>query len=124
MGGGCTLLRLASKVDAINDAEKVGADKGYPLKLIATNAGVIGSVVSKRVLANDNPKFRYNVATDKYEDLMPTEIIDPTKVVRCCLEHASSVAKTFLMSTCVVVEIKELEPAVAGSHSFTSGYGY
>ncbi|PWA72860.1 RuBisCO subunit binding-protein beta subunit precursor [Artemisia annua] len=53
VGGGCTLLRLASKVDTINetlanDEEKVGSDivKSYPLKLIAKNAGVIGSVVS------------------------------------------------------------------------------
>ncbi|GKE21712.1 chaperonin 60 subunit beta 2, chloroplastic, partial [Tanacetum coccineum] len=134
VGGGCTLLRLASKVDAIketlaNDEEKVGADivkraLSYPLKLIAKNAGVNGSVVSERVLANDNPRFGYNAATDKYEDLMSAGIIDPTKVVRCCLEHASSVAKTFLMSDCVVVEIKEPEPAVAGNPMDNSGYGY
>ncbi|GJY45448.1 RuBisCO large subunit-binding protein subunit beta, chloroplastic [Tanacetum coccineum] len=134
VGGGCTLLRLASKVDAIketlaNDEEKVGADivkraLSYPLKLIAKNAGVNGSVVSERVLANDDPRFGYNAATDKYEDLMSAGIIDPTKVVRCCLEHASSVAKTFLMSDCVVVEIKEPEPAVAGNPMDNSGYGY
>ncbi|PWA56872.1 ruBisCO large subunit-binding protein subunit beta protein [Artemisia annua] len=93
VGGGCTLLRLASKVDAIketlaNDEEKVGADivkraLSYPLKLIAKNAGVNGSVVSERVLANDNPRFGYNAATDKYEDLMSAGIIDPTKVSYC-----------------------------------------
>ncbi|KAJ4846259.1 hypothetical protein Tsubulata_025273 [Turnera subulata] len=120
VGGGCTLLRLAAKVDAIkdtleNDEEKVGADivkraLSYPLKLIAKNAGVNGSVVSEKVLSTDNYKFGYNAATGKYEDLMAAGIIDPTKVVRCCLEHASSVAKTFLMSDCVVVEIKEPEP--------------
>ncbi|CAH1436507.1 unnamed protein product [Lactuca virosa] len=134
VGGGCTLLRLASKVDAIketldNDEEKVGADivkraLSYPLKLIAKNAGVNGSVVSEKVLANDNARYGYNAATDKYEDLMSAGIIDPTKVVRCCLEHASSVAKTFLMSDCVVVEIKEPEPVVAGNPMDNSGYGY
>lgn len=45
----------------------------------------------------------------------------PLQVVRCCLEHASSVAKTFLMSDCVVVEIKEPEPVVAGNPMDNSG---
>ncbi|KAF5961737.1 hypothetical protein HYC85_002946 [Camellia sinensis] len=126
VGGGCTLLRLASKVDSIkesldNDEEKVGADivkraLSYPLKLIAKNAGVNGSVVSEKVLSSDNPKFGYNAATGNYEDLMAAGIIDPTKVVRCCLEHAASVAKTFLMSDCVVVEIKEPEPMAAAGN--------
>ncbi|KAF5766692.1 putative chaperonin Cpn60/TCP-1 family, groEL-like apical domain superfamily [Helianthus annuus] len=134
VGGGCTLLRLASKVEAIketldNDEEKVGADivkraLSYPLKLIAQNAGVNGSVVSERVLATDDVRFGYNAATDTYEDLMSAGIIDPTKVVRCCLEHASSVAKTFLMSDCVVVEIKEPAPAPVGNPMDNSGYGY
>ncbi|KAL1540926.1 ruBisCO large subunit-binding protein subunit beta, chloroplastic-like [Salvia divinorum] len=134
VGGGCTLLRLASKVDAIKETldnveEKVGADivkraLSYPLKLIAKNAGVNGSVVSEKVLSSDNPKYGYNAATGQYEDLMAAGIIDPTKVVRCCLEHASSVAKTFLMSDCVVVEIKEPEPVVAGNPMDNSGYGY
>ncbi|KAL4589211.1 hypothetical protein LXL04_002116 [Taraxacum kok-saghyz] len=134
VGGGCTLLRLAAKVDAIketldNDEQKVGAEivkraLGYPMKLIAKNAGVNGSVVIEKVLASDNFKFGYNAATGKYEDLMAAGIIDPTKVVRCCLEHASSVAKTFLTSDAVVVEIKEAEPAVAGNPMDNSGYGY
>ncbi|GAV83931.1 Cpn60_TCP1 domain-containing protein [Cephalotus follicularis] len=133
VGGGCTLLRLASKVEAIkdslsNDEEKVGADivkraLSYPLKLIAKNAGVNGSVVSEKVLSSDNYKYGYNAATGKYEDLMAAGIIDPTKVVRCCIEHASSVAKTFLMSDCVVVEIKEPEPVPAGNPMDNSGYG-
>ena len=52
----------------------------YPLKLIAKNAGVNGSVVVEKVLANDNFKFGYNAATGAYEDLMAAGIIDPTKV--------------------------------------------
>ncbi|PPD93132.1 hypothetical protein GOBAR_DD09922 [Gossypium barbadense] len=46
------------------------------------------------------------------------------QVVRCCLEHAASVAKTFLMSDCVVVEIKEPEHVPAGNPMDNSGYGY
>ncbi|CAA3023709.1 ru large subunit-binding subunit beta, chloroplastic [Olea europaea subsp. europaea] len=134
VGGGCTLLRLAAKVDAIkdtldNDEQKVGADivkraLSYPMKLIAKNAGVNGSVVIEKVLANDNPKYGYNAATGTYEDLMAAGIIDPTKVVRCCLEHAASVARTFLTSDAVVVDIKEPEPMPAGNPMDNSGYGY
>ncbi|KAI3834965.1 hypothetical protein MKX03_025306 [Papaver bracteatum] len=133
VGGGCTLLRLASKVDAIkltldNDEQKVGAEivrraLCYPLKLIAKNAGDNGSVVMEKVLSNDNYKFGYNAATGKYEDLMAAGIIDPTKVVRCCLEHAASVARTFLTSDVVVVEIKEPEAAMVNPMD-NSGYGY
>lgn len=65
------------------------------MKLIAKNAGVNGSVVIEKVLSNDNPNYGYNAATGNYEDLMAAGIIDPTKVVRCCLEHAASVARTF-----------------------------
>ncbi|XP_024378267.1 ruBisCO large subunit-binding protein subunit beta, chloroplastic [Physcomitrium patens] len=134
VGGGCTLLRLASKVSAIvstldNDEQRVGAEivrraLCYPLKLIAKNAGVNGSVVVEKVLANSNPSFGYNAATGVYEDLMAAGIIDPTKVVRCCLEHAASVAKIFLTSDVVVTEIKEAEVAVAGNPMDASGYGY
>ncbi|CAD6340522.1 unnamed protein product [Miscanthus lutarioriparius] len=134
VGGGCTLLRLAAKVDAIkdtleNDEQKVGAEivrraLSYPLKLIAKNAGVNGSVVTEKVLSNDNFKYGYNAATGQYEDLMAAGIIDPTKVVRCCLEHAASVAKTFLTSDVVVVDIKEPEAAPLANPMDNSGYGY
>ncbi|KAA3459486.1 TCP-1/cpn60 chaperonin family protein [Gossypium australe] len=74
-----------------------------------------GVTVAKEVLSNDNPRYGFNVAIGNYEDLMSAGIIDPTKVVRCCLEHAASVAKTFLMSNCVVMKIKEPEPVPAGN---------
>ncbi|KAE8656982.1 RuBisCO large subunit-binding protein subunit beta [Hibiscus syriacus] len=131
VGGGCTLLRLAAKVDAVketleNDEQKVGADivkraLSYPMKLIAKNAGVNGSVVMEKVLSNDNPNYGYNAATGNYEDLMAAGIIDPKKVVRCCLEHAASVARTFLTSDAVVVEIKKPEPLPTGNPMDNSG---
>ncbi|KAF7123800.1 hypothetical protein RHSIM_Rhsim12G0202100 [Rhododendron simsii] len=139
VGGGCTLLRLAAKVDAIkdtleNDEQKIGADivkraLRYPMKLIAKNAGVNGSVVIEKVLSSDNQKYGYNAATGTYEDLMAAGIIDPTKasfrqVVRCCLEHAASVANSFLTSDAVVTDIKEPELIAAGNPMDNSGYGY
>ena len=61
-------------------AEIVRKALSYPLRLIANNAGVNGSVVQQRVLENLDQSIGYNAATDKYEDLMKAGIIDPTKV--------------------------------------------
>ncbi|KAL2932922.1 Chaperonin 60 subunit beta 4 chloroplastic [Bienertia sinuspersici] len=120
VGGGCILLRLSLKVDEIkeqldNEEQKVGAEifrraLSYPIRKIAENAGVSGSVVMQKVLANDNLRYGYNAASDCYQDLMEAGIMDPTKVVRCCLEHAASVAKTFLTSDAVAVDIQEQQP--------------
>ncbi|KAH7516180.1 hypothetical protein FEM48_Zijuj10G0108100 [Ziziphus jujuba var. spinosa] len=120
VGGGCSLLRLSTKVDDIkegldNEEQQIGAEifkraLSYPVKLIAKNAGVNGSVVVENILSNHNTEYGYNAARDCYEDLVKAGIMDPSKVVRCCLEHAASVAKTFLTSNAVVVDIKELEP--------------
>ncbi|XP_022149057.1 chaperonin 60 subunit beta 4, chloroplastic isoform X2 [Momordica charantia] len=120
VGGGCCLLRLSTKVDDIksvleNEEQMIGAEifrraLSYPTKLIARNAGVNGNMVIDKVLINKDIKYGYNAATDCYEDLMKAGIMDPSKVVRCCLEHAASVAKTFLTSDAVVVEIKEPKP--------------
>ncbi|KAG6759718.1 hypothetical protein POTOM_036205 [Populus tomentosa] len=130
VGGGCSLLRLSTKVDGIkelldNEEQKaygtknfttdIGAEifkraLSYPARLIAKNAGVNGNVVINQVLSNADIRYGYNAATDTYEDLITAGIIDPTKVVRCCLEHATSVAKTFLTSDAVIVDIKESDP--------------
>ncbi|PQM35516.1 chaperonin 60 subunit beta 4 chloroplastic isoform X1 [Prunus yedoensis var. nudiflora] len=120
VGGGCSLLRLSKKVDGIkelldNEEQRIGAEifkraLSYPAKLIAKNAGVNGNVVVEKILSNDNMGYGYNAAKDCYEDLMKAGIMDPSKVVRCCLEHAASVAKNFLTSDAVVVDIKETQP--------------
>ncbi|KAL4185608.1 hypothetical protein AMTRI_Chr10g6820 [Amborella trichopoda] len=119
VGGGCTMLRLSLKVDTIkksleNEEQKVGADifrkaLVYPMKRIAENAGINGNVVVEKVMLTEDVRYGYNASKGIYEDLMAAGIIDPSKVVRCCLEHAASVAKTFLMSDVVVSEIKEPE---------------
>lgn len=127
IGGGCTLLKLAACVDDIKerlcegDEQRMGADivkkaLPYALQLIAFNAGVNGSVVINKILENKEnvPNFGWNAATGSYEDIMSTGIIDPTKVIRCCLENAGSVARTFLMADVVVTMIPEEEGAAAG----------
>nr|GMD27357.1 chaperonin 60 subunit beta 4, chloroplastic [Ipomoea batatas] len=117
VGGGCCLLRLSSKVDAIketldNEDQKIGAEifkraLAYPIRQISQNAGVNGNVIIEKILSTDNVSYGYNAAKGKYEDLMAAGILDPAKVVRCCLEHAASVAKTFLTSDAVIIDIRE-----------------
>ncbi|URE41083.1 ruBisCO large subunit-binding protein subunit beta [Musa troglodytarum] len=119
VGGGCTLLRLSTMVDGIKDSldneeQKIGADifkraLSYPAKLIAKNAGVNGDVIVNKVLSNDDIRYGYNAAMNCYEDLVAAGILDPSKVVRCCLEHAAATAKTFLTSDLVVVDVKGTE---------------
>merc|ERR1719252_525246 len=78
IGGGCTLLKLAAKVSKIG-ADIVERALGYPLKLIAENAGVNGSVVMEKVQSAEDPNYGYNAAIGEYQDLMENGIIDPTK---------------------------------------------
>eukprot|EP00192_Tetraselmis_astigmatica_P003421 CAMPEP_0117661706 /NCGR_PEP_ID=MMETSP0804-20121206/7677_1 /TAXON_ID=1074897 /ORGANISM="Tetraselmis astigmatica, Strain CCMP880" /LENGTH=567 /DNA_ID=CAMNT_0005468585 /DNA_START=524 /DNA_END=2227 /DNA_ORIENTATION=- len=131
IGGGCTLIKLAAMVDEIkaelpNDEQKMGADivrraLSYPIKLVSENAGVNGSVVMQRILDADDPNIGYNAATGVYEDLLKGGIIDPAKVIRCAMENASSVARTFLISDVIVTEIPESEPAVPAGNEM-GGY--
>ncbi|KAM7464412.1 hypothetical protein LguiA_032533 [Lonicera macranthoides] len=120
VGGGCCLLRLSLKVDGIkefldNEEQKIGADifkraLAYPARQIARNAGVNGNIVIEKVLSVNDTRYGYNAATAQYENLMAAGILDPSKVVRCCLENAASVAKTFLTSSAVVIDITETVP--------------
>jgi chaperonin GroEL len=137
IGGGCTLLKLADQVDEIketleNQEQVVGADiikraLSYPLRLVAHNAGENGYVVLENIrraaAEKDNLNMGFNAASGTYDDLMVTGVVDPTKVIRCCLENACSVAKLFLTSEAVVIEIPQPQaPAVGGNPMDNSGY--
>ena len=68
-----------------------------------------------QVLDQSDANIGYNAATDKYENLLSAGIIDPAKVIRCSLENAASVARTFLTSDVIVTDIPEpAAPAGAG----------
>ncbi|KAL0396870.1 UNVERIFIED_CONTAM: Chaperonin 60 subunit beta 4, chloroplastic [Sesamum calycinum] len=116
VGGGCCLLRLSTKIDSVRElfvdkfadwSRHFEKSFGISTRQIAKNAGVNGNTVINKILSSDDINFGYNAARDRYEDLMAAGILDPSKVVRCCLEHAASVAKTFLTADAVVIEIKE-----------------
>jgi chaperonin GroEL len=82
-----------------------------PLRIIAENAGIEGSVVLQRV-SNSKDAMGYNARTDKYEDLKKSGVIDPTKVTRIALENAASIAGMVLTTECVVNDKPEKESAM------------
>lgn len=85
---------------------------------------LINSVIAgPQVLEMNDPNGGYNASNDKFTDLMQEGIIDPTKVVRCTLENACSVAKTFLLADVVVTEIPEKAPPAAAPAG-GDDYGY
>jgi chaperonin GroEL len=130
-GGGVALIRAGAacleKVSADGD-EKVGVDIirkaiDEPLRQIANNAGVEGSVVVNEV-KNKKGNFGYDAATGTYVDLLKAGVIDPTKVTRFALQNAASVAGLLLTTECVVTEIPEKkDPMPAGGHGGHGGMG-
>ena len=78
-----------------------------PLKQIADNAGLDGSVILHEVLKTNKPNYGFNALTNEYTDMVESGIIDPTKVTRSALENAASVASVFLTTESVVAEIKD-----------------
>ena len=85
-----------------------------PLRIIAQNAGMEGSIVLAKVRESKEKNFGYNAQTDTYEDLVKSGVIDPTKVTRTALQNAASIAGLLLTTECVVVERKEEKSGSAG----------
>jgi chaperonin GroEL len=116
-GGGVALLRAQAKLAKLtgdNPDEQVGMNivlraLEEPTRIIASNAGVEGSIVVDKIRNKKEKNFGYNAQTDTYEDLVAAGVIDPTKVTRTALQNAASVAGLLLTTECVVVEKKEEE---------------
>jgi chaperonin GroEL len=118
-GGGVALLRTAKAIEnlQLEGDEKIGSQIvrraiEHPVKQLCANAGVDGGVVVKEILGNKGA-FGYNVATDKYEDLVKAGVVDPTKVTRTALQNAASIAGLLLTTECMITEIPEKEKAPA-----------
>ena len=125
------LLRCIGAIDAVkpaNEDEVIGigivkrAVKS-PLRLLAQNAGVEGSVIVeavKKAKGNEG----YNVATGEYEDLVKAGIVDPKKVTRSALQNAASIAGLLLTTECLITDIPEKEkPAPMGGGHGGGGKG-
>jgi chaperonin GroEL len=120
-GGGVALLRAQSALEKIRgtEDEKIGVEivrrsLEEPIRMIAQNAGAEGSIIVAKVRESKDKNFGYNAATDNYEDLVKSGVIDPTKVTRTALQNAASIAGLLLTTECVVVEKKEEKSAPAG----------
>ncbi|MET0400612.1 MAG: chaperonin GroEL [Longimicrobiaceae bacterium] len=121
-GGGVALLRAQAtlKEFRLDDAdENIGVriierSLEEPIRQIAQNAGVEGSIVVAKVRENQSPSFGYNARTDVYEDLVQAGVIDPTKVTRTALQNAASIAGLLLTTETVVVEKPEPKSAGGG----------
>jgi chaperonin GroEL len=121
-GGGVAFLRAAKAIDKLkfDSDEKVGADivrraLEEPIRQIAENAGVEGSIVVQKVREN-NGAYGFNAETETYEDLIAAGIIDPTKVTRIALQNASSIASLMITTEALVTEIPEKEKAPPMPH--------
>ena len=116
-GGGVALLRLISaieKMKKIDGDEQIGVNLikralEEPLRLIAQNAGHEGAVVVERVRAESNTNFGFDAEADEYGNMIEKGIIDPTKVTRCALQNASSIASLMLTTEALVAELPEDE---------------
>ena len=116
-GGGVALVRAISslkKVEGVNEDENMGIQiikkaLEFPLRTIADNAGVDGSVVLHKVLTLKGANG-YNARTEKYEDLKKAGVIDPTKVTRVAIQNAGSIAGMVLTTDVVINDIPEDHP--------------
>lgn len=119
-GGGAALAHLSTEVPKFAETleeedEKIGASIiqaaiTSPLRQICENAGVPGEIVLEKILGQDF-EMGYNAATDTYENLVETGVLDPAKVTCWALENSASVAGLILTTECLVVEIPEKTPA-------------
>ncbi len=121
-GGGVALLSVVKNLKAfiktLSGDEKTGASIilaaiREPLKQIATNAGVDGSVVVYNVENSKKTNYGYDALNDKYVDMVANGIIDPTKVTRSALQNAASVAGTMLTTEGAIADIPEPAPMQA-----------
>jgi chaperonin GroEL len=118
-GGGVALLWCQKSLDKTkghDDDEKTGIEivrraLEEPIRIIAQNAGAEGAIVVGKVKESKDKNFGYNAQTDKFEDLVASGVIDPTKVTRTALQNAASIASLLLTTECVVVEKKEKDKA-------------
>jgi chaperonin GroEL len=129
-GGGVALLRCLPAIEALklqDEDEKIGVDIvrraiESPLRALASNAGVEGSIIVqevKRRKGNDG----YNVATGEYEDLVKAGVVDPKKVTRTALQNAASIAGLLLTTECLITEVPEKEKPAPGGGGHGPGMG-
>ncbi len=124
-GGGTALLRcypvLEKLIQTLSGDTKIGAEiiskaLSYPLRQIAENAGKEGSIIVQKV-GTLSALEGYDAREDEYVNMIEKGIVDPTKVVRCALQFAASIAGLLLTTEAIITEEEQEKPAVgAGAH--------
>jgi chaperonin GroEL len=122
VGGGVSLVQGAKSLDGLTGANSdqnagigiVRKALEAPLRQIAENAGVDGSVVAGKIRESEDLKFGYNAQTDEYGDMFKFGVIDPAKVVRTALEDASSIAGLLITTEAMVADKPQKEGAGGG----------
>jgi chaperonin GroEL len=130
-GGGVALLqatKVLAKLKYDNDDQRVGIEivrraLSTPARLIAENAGVDGSIVIGKILESNNVNFGYDAQSGTYVDMVKAGIIDPTKVVRCALQDAASVAGLLVTTEAMVAEKPERKPQMPAGGGGMGGMG-
>ncbi len=121
-GGGTALINAIPAVEkliaTLSGDEKTGAQivlksLEEPLRQIATNAGLEGSVIIDKVRCSEKIGYGFDAYNEVYTDMIPAGIVDPTKVTRSALQNAASVAAMVLTTESLVTDIKEENPAPA-----------
>jgi chaperonin GroEL len=118
-GGGVSFIRAQKAINALkftDEDEQAGANiikraLEEPLRMIAQNAGHEGSIVVAKVRENNQVSYGFNAATEEYEDLFQSGVIDPVKVSRTALQNAASIAGLMLTTEAVVSELPEKKKA-------------
>ena len=123
-GGGVALVNATSAVEALLPTVTGDVKTGVqivlkvleaPIKQIALNAGLEGSVIVENIKRAEKVGYGFNALTEEYTDMIEAGIVDPTKVTRSALQHAASVASMVLTTESLVADIKEPAPAVAAA---------
>ena len=127
-GGGTALIRAQAGLgdlgltgDEATGAEIVKRAIEAPLRQLAANAGREGALIVEKV-KNEKGNIGYNVASDTYEDLVKSGVVDPTKVTRSALQNAASISGLLLTTECLIADLPEKE-AAGGDHGHDHGMG-
>ncbi len=130
-GGGTALLRAADALVTLkgDDADEqtgitiVRKALEQPVRQIAENAGVEGSVVVDKIRAQKDPNFGLNADTVEYVDLLKAGVVDPAKVVRTALQNAASIASLLLTTEVLVTDLPEKKGAAPMGGGMPGGMG-
>ncbi len=129
-GGGTALIRAGAAAEAklkLKGDEKTGGEIVFraieaPLRTLAANAGREGALIVEHVRQSEG-NIGYNVATEKYEDLVKAGVVDPTKVTRSALQNAASISGLLLTTECLIADKPEPEADGGGDHGHDHGMG-